>query len=116
MRAVQRRLDPWFTPPPAHAREQNSRGEEPRVKRVTPQPSLLLALHLCKVLGDANVPRGELTWRSEPGYAYYGAWRMPVLHYPGSAPLSAPPTVRYDPSPSPSPSPSPRPNHLALTT
>jgi len=34
------------------------------------------------VLGDANVPRGELTWRSEPGYAYYGAWRMPVLDYP----------------------------------
>ena len=34
------------------------------------------------MLGDANVPRGELTWRSEPGYAYYGAWRMPVLHYP----------------------------------
>ena len=57
---------------------------------------MLLALHLCKVLGDANVPRGELTWRSEPGYAYYGAWRMPVLHYPLALlrlPLSAPPTT-----------------------
>ena len=30
------------------------------------------------MLGDANVPRGELTWRSEAAYGYHGAWRMPV--------------------------------------
>ena len=41
-------------------------------------PQLSIYYYLSKVLGDANVPRGELTWRSEAGYGYYGAWRMPV--------------------------------------
>jgi hypothetical protein len=40
--------------------------------------SASIYLSLSKILGDANVPRGELTWRSEAGYGYYGAWRMPV--------------------------------------
>ena len=31
-----------------------------------------------KLVGDANVPRGRLTWRSARGQAAAPSWRMPI--------------------------------------
>ena len=38
-------------------------------------------LQALKIVGDANVPRGQLTWRSPPGYFDHPTWRTPIqLH------------------------------------
>ena len=31
-----------------------------------------------KIVGDANVPRGQLSWRSPPGYLDDPSWRFPI--------------------------------------
>ena len=35
-------------------------------------------LQALKIVGDANVPRGHLTWRSPPGYFDNPTWRTPI--------------------------------------